>query len=56
MRFTSLTSVIAAVAVVACSGATPPTAPNATPADMGAAPPPSSTVLGRFVGAGGHSG
>ena len=57
MRFASLTSVIlAALAAGACNRATPPTAPNATPAEIGAAPPASSTVLGRFAGVGGHSG
>lgn len=56
MRTASLTSfILAALALGACSGATPPTAPNATPADIGAAPPASSTVLGRFAGVGGHS-
>lgn len=57
MRFASLPSVmLAALAVGACNRATPPTAPNAQPADIGAPPPTSSTVLGRFAGAGGHSG
>lgn len=57
MRFASLASVIlTALALASCNRATPPTAPNATPAEIGAAPPASSTVLGRFSGAGGHSG
>ena len=57
MRFASHAPLLLAALIVgACNRATPPTAPNATPADIGAPPPPSSTVLGKFAGVGGHSG
>ncbi len=57
MRFSPhATLLLTALAVGACNRATPPTAPNATPAEVGNVPAPGSAVLGRVVGTGGHSG
>lgn len=46
-RKTSL--VVLALALMACSGATPPTAPDAVPALPGTPPPIGTGVTGRFV-------
>ncbi len=40
---------IAAVALSACSGATPPTAPDAVPTQPGLPAPVGASVVGRFV-------
>jgi Electron transfer DM13 len=41
--------ILAAVALVACSGATPPTAPDAVPVDPGLPAPVGPSVVGKFV-------
>ena len=45
----------AGLVIGACSSATPPTAPTATPVAVGASPPAGSGALGKFIGVG-HTG
>lgn len=55
--FALIASFFAAGILAGCTSATPPTAPDAAPADGAAGMPPmGSGVPGRFVGAGGHLG
>ena len=53
--FGRITLLVIAIAMGACSSATPPTAPNAMLVDGGSPPAPGSGVLGAFVGVG-HQG
>ena len=50
-----MTLLVLALAMGACSSATPPTAPNAMIVEGGTPPTPGSGVLGAFVGVG-HQG
>lgn len=51
-----MTLVVLALAMGACSSATPPTAPNAMIVEGGTAPTPGSGALGAFVGVGHQAG